>query len=95
MRINGQRIDAPSRAVRVGDVVTVALGSAVQVLKVLGFAVRRGSAEEAQRLREPLQSLGARPAEASPPPARRPAGAGRPTKRERRSIELLTGHDER
>ncbi|HEY1361303.1 MAG TPA: S4 domain-containing protein [Xanthobacteraceae bacterium] len=58
VRVNGQRIHAPSRPVRVGDVVTVALGSAVRVLKVLGFASRRGSAEDAQRLCEPLERAG-------------------------------------
>jgi ribosome-associated heat shock protein Hsp15 len=54
VRINGQRIDTPSRLVRAGDVVTVALDRAVHVLKVLNFADRRGSAEEARRLRQVL-----------------------------------------
>lgn len=49
IRVNGQRIDAASRAVRIGDVVTVAL-LPVRVLKVTGFAQRRGSASEATRL---------------------------------------------
>ena len=56
VRINGQRIDAPSRPVRAGDVVTVALDRAVHVLKVLNFADRRGSAEQARRLREVLHA---------------------------------------
>jgi ribosome-associated heat shock protein Hsp15 len=56
VRINGQRIDTPSRAVRAGDVVTVALDRAVRVLKVLNFAARRGSAEEARRLREVMDA---------------------------------------
>jgi ribosome-associated heat shock protein Hsp15 len=54
VRINGHRIDTPSRPVRAGDVVTVALDRAVHVLKVLNFADRRGSAEEARRLRQVL-----------------------------------------
>ena len=37
VRINGQRIHSPSRAVRSGDVVTVALEGAVRVLKVRHF----------------------------------------------------------
>ena len=52
VRINDHRVDAPSRMVRAGDVVTVALDRAVHVLKVLNFAAHRGSAEEARRLRE-------------------------------------------
>jgi ribosome-associated heat shock protein Hsp15 len=96
VRLNGQRIDAPSRAVRLGDVVTVALDRTVRVLKVAGFAERRGAAETAQALWEDLSP---------PPPARPPepepaasglrgAGAGRPTKRERRAIDRLQGDDQ-
>ncbi|HXF86992.1 MAG TPA: RNA-binding S4 domain-containing protein [Xanthobacteraceae bacterium] len=50
VRINGARVEAASAAVRVGDVVTVALAGGVRVLKVHGFAARRGSSQEAQRL---------------------------------------------
>jgi ribosome-associated heat shock protein Hsp15 len=50
VRVNGQRIDAASRAVHVGDVVTVALDRTVRVLKVGGFAERRGAAESARAL---------------------------------------------
>jgi ribosome-associated heat shock protein Hsp15 len=54
VRVNGQRIDAASRAVHVGDVVTVALDRTVRVLKVVGFAERRGAAESARVLVEDL-----------------------------------------
>lgn len=50
VRVNGSRIDAPSAAVRCGDVVTVALDRAVRVLKVQGFSARRGSSDDARRL---------------------------------------------
>jgi ribosome-associated heat shock protein Hsp15 len=40
--------------VHVGDVLTIALHSRVRVLKVAGIPVRRGSAEEAQKLYEEL-----------------------------------------
>ena len=55
VRINGRRVDAPSRAVRPGDVVTVALDRAVRVLKVVAFAERRGSANDARALCEALE----------------------------------------
>jgi ribosome-associated heat shock protein Hsp15 len=42
VRVNGIRIDAPGRMVRLGDVITVALDHAVRVLKVRGFTERRG-----------------------------------------------------
>jgi ribosome-associated heat shock protein Hsp15 len=95
VRINSVRVDAPSRAVRAGDVVTVALDRAVRVLKVLGFAERRGSADDARRLCETIEPVPGRRAEpAKPPPALREAGSGRPTKRERRAIDRFTGEDE-
>jgi ribosome-associated heat shock protein Hsp15 len=95
VRINGQRVDAPSRAVRPGDVVTVALDRTVRLLKVLGFAERRGSADDARALCADLEPQPARSVECPPPPpAPREAGAGRPTKRERRAIDRLRGEDE-
>jgi len=94
VRINGQRIDAPSRPVRAGDVVTVALDRAVRVLKVLAFAERRGSADDARALCAIIEPSPVRPAGRLPPPGLREPGAGRPTKRERRAIERLREDDE-
>jgi ribosome-associated heat shock protein Hsp15 len=95
VRVNGQRVDAASRPVRVGDVVTVALDRAVRVLKVLGFAERRGSADDARALCESLEPAPGGASERPPPPAAlREAGTGRPTKREGRVIRRFTGGDE-
>jgi ribosomal 50S subunit-recycling heat shock protein len=55
VRVNGARIDAPGRMVRTGDVVTVALDHRVRVLKVTGFAARRGAAGTATALYEELE----------------------------------------
>jgi ribosome-associated heat shock protein Hsp15 len=92
VRVNGARIDAASRPVRPGDVITIALDRRVRVLKVLDFAARRGSADLARALYEDLSPPP--PPAAEPPPAPRDAGAGRPTKRERRAIDRLHGRDE-
>jgi len=54
VRINGAKIDAPGRFVRAGDVITVALDRSVRVLKVTGFAERRGPAGASQSLYEDL-----------------------------------------
>jgi len=93
VRINGQRIDAPSQLVRTGDVVTVTLDHAVRVLKVLGFAERRGSAEDARALCALIEAV-SMSAPPEPPPAVRDGGAGRPTKRQRRAIVRFTSMDE-
>jgi len=81
--------------VRAGDVVTVALDRAVRVLKVTGFAERRGSAEAARALCEHMEPPAARRSEAlaGAGPVRE-QGAGRPTKRDRRAIDRFTGEDE-
>ena len=94
VRLNGQRVDAASRAVRSGDVVTVALDRTVRVLKVAGFAERRGAAAAARALYDDLAPATGRPAVAEPAPAMREPGAGRPTKRERRAIDRLHGEDD-
>jgi ribosome-associated heat shock protein Hsp15 len=94
VRLNSQRIDAASQLVRAGDVVTVALDRTVRVLKVAGFAERRGSAGDAQLLYEDLSPAPRRAeAEPEPPVAARDRGTGRPTKRERRAIGRFTGED--
>jgi ribosome-associated heat shock protein Hsp15 len=54
VRVNGARVGAPAAPVRFGDVVTVALDQGVRVLRVCGFASRRGDADEARRLFEDL-----------------------------------------
>jgi len=92
VRLNGTRIDAPAKAVKAGDVVTIALDARVRVLKVTGFALRRGAAEQGRALYEDMAPAAPAPAgdPAEPPIAQRDAGSGRPTKRERRAIERFT-----
>jgi len=92
VRINGARIDASSRPVRPGDVVTVALDRNVRVLKVIGYAERRGSAETVRALYEDLTPPPLPPKE--PTGGEREEGSGRPTKRDRREIDRLQGRDE-
>ena len=50
VRLNGKRVTAPGHAVRVGDVVTLALDRAVKVVQVEGFCDRRGAAPAARAL---------------------------------------------
>jgi ribosome-associated heat shock protein Hsp15 len=93
VRLNGRRIDTASQAVKPHDVLTIAFDDRVRVLKIRGFAPRRGGAPQAQTLY----------IDESPPPVPRPErpspglvrdkGAGRPTKRDRREIDHLKGRD--
>ena len=54
VRVNGSRVKAPSRMLRLGDVVTVSLYQGVRVLKVAGFSGQRGSSAAARLLYEDL-----------------------------------------
>ena len=92
----GGRVDVneqaakPSRLVRPGDLLHVTLPSERRIARVVALAEQRGPASSARALYDDLTPP-------SPPrlrgarPAVRPAGAGRPTKRERRAIDHLRG----
>ena len=54
VRINGRRSDTPGKAIRTGDVLTIALDRSIRVLRVRLAGVRRGPYEEARLLYEDL-----------------------------------------
>lgn len=84
VRVNREKRDNAARLVKIGDVLTIALGSGVRVVRILALATRRGPAAEAQRLYDDLT-----PAPSPVSPA--PASKGRPTKRDRRNIDRFRG----
>lgn len=94
VRLNGERVTATSRAVKAGDMVTIALDRMVRVLKVTGFAERRGDADAARLLCDDI-SPKSEPSTASTEPqsGERDPGSGRPTKQERRAIDRLLGRE--
>ena len=55
VRINGVREKAPGHSVKAGDVLTIALDRGIRILKVVGFAERRGDASAARVLYDDLQ----------------------------------------
>lgn len=93
VRINGTKVSQASHEVKPGDVLTVALDRRVLVYRVVDCGTRRGPASEARLLYEDIS-----PPQPPKPDsaldrisARREPGAGRPTKKERRAIDKLTG----
>ena len=79
----------PAKTLRPGDVVRVTLPqSRHRVLKVLVLDDRRGSPVVARGLVEDLTPPEPPRIRLAPPP-RREAGAGRPTKQERRALDRL------
>ncbi len=89
IRVNRQPVQKSNHPVRVGDVLTFAQGPRVRVIKIEALGDRRGPAPEAQALYEDLSPPMPPREERIPPAGAREAGAGRPTKRERRAIDRL------
>ena len=89
VEVNDQAAKA-ARLLRAGDLVRVTLPGGKRILKIAALSARRGPARAARALYADLTP----PAPARirvAPPAYRPAGAGRPTKRERRRLDRLRG----
>ena len=55
MRLNGRRIERAHSPIRVGDLLTLAQGEKVRVVRVLRLPDRRGPASEAQNCYEELE----------------------------------------
>lgn len=72
---------------------TVSLERRVLVLKVVQLGTRRGPYVEAQKLYEDFSPPPPKKEAVAQPPGLREAGAGRPTKRDRRRIEAFRDPD--
>jgi len=94
IRLNGAPISKAHVAVKPKDVLTFPLGPHVRVIEVVKMGERRGPAPEARTLYEDLDPPQPKlKKEKEPVVAAREAGAGRPTKRERRAMEKWTEAD--
>jgi ribosome-associated heat shock protein Hsp15 len=94
VRINREKCAAASDLVKAGDVLTIALERGVRVLRIRAPGTRRGPPAEARVLFEDL-SPPAEPPMPAAPDGVRPAGSGRPTKRDRRRLDAVKdGTDE-
>ncbi len=85
VRVNGDKVHKPAHTLRPGDVLTLPQGDRIRVVRVLAMGNRRGPAPEAQTLYEDLTEV-----KDVLPPAPQYEGQGRPTKRDRRMIDLHT-----
>lgn len=88
LRISGTVVSKAHAVVKPGDILTFAQARHIRTIKVIALGARRGPYEEARLLYEDLAPPV--PEERVPDPWRS-AGAGRPTKRDRRAIDALQG----
>ncbi len=99
LRINSEHVAKPAQPVRPGDVLTFPQGDRIRVIRIEALGTRRGPAPEAQALYTDLDQVtatpdsGPKPDPGPAPAAEREAGAGRPTKKERREIDALQRDD--
>ncbi|QFY61753.1 RNA-binding S4 domain-containing protein [Rhizobium grahamii] len=95
VRINGARVLQPSQMVKIGDKIELTLERRDVILQVKAGGERRGPYEEARLLYDDLSPSPEETAKLTPyEQAIRAAGAGRPTKKERRAIDRLMSDDD-
>lgn len=87
VRVNAARVEKRSTLVRAGDVLTFTQGDHVRVIRIDALGVRRGPAPEAQTLYTDLAPQVQQSREIAP---ENPSfeGKGRPTKKDRRTLDL-------
>ena len=87
VRVNGTRTEKRSFMVAEGDVLTFSQGDHVRVIRIDALGTRRGPAPEAQALYTDMAPPQPKSREVAPT---NPAfeGKGRPTKRDRRILDL-------
>ncbi|MCL4108826.1 UNVERIFIED_CONTAM: hypothetical protein GTU68_049167 [Idotea baltica] len=89
VRVNGTKISKSSVSVGPGDTLTFAQGRDIRIIHVLDIGTRRGPAPEAQALyedRTPPKPVDLPKEQYSKTPSYE--GKGRPTKKDRRSLDL-------
>jgi len=87
VRVNGEAVQKRATLVVPGDVLTFAMGDDVRVIQVAAIGTRRGPAPEAQELYADLSPPSPK-SEKKPPENPAFEGKGRPSKRDRRVLDL-------
>jgi len=84
VRVNANKVSKPSTAVVAGTVLTFPQGNYIRVIKIVELGTRRGPASEAQTLYEDLSPPGEKIQQ-----EQTLRGGARPTKKDRRSLDLI------
>ncbi|MEM7597759.1 MAG: RNA-binding S4 domain-containing protein [Pseudomonadota bacterium] len=86
VRVNSLKVAKPASLVGPGDVLTFPQARIIRVVRIVACGDRRGPAPEAQGLYEDLSPPAPKPE--APPKAPKFEGKGRPTKRDRRKLDI-------
>jgi ribosome-associated heat shock protein Hsp15 len=85
VRVNSEKVSKPAHAVVPGDVLTFPQASRIRVIRIVAIGERRGPAPEAATLYEDMSPQEER---SDIPASPKFEGKGRPTKRDRRKLDL-------
>ncbi|WP_375689851.1 RNA-binding S4 domain-containing protein [Pseudooceanicola sp. LIPI14-2-Ac024] len=88
VRVNGAKIAKASHGVGAGDVLVFPQGNRIRMVRVLALGLRRGPATEAQALYDDLDTERPENPQENVAPIQRNEGNARPTKRDRRKLDL-------
>lgn len=88
VRVNSSKVSKTSHGVSVGDLLTFPQSRQTRIVRIEALAVKRGSAPEAQTLYADLSEV-----KDNVPVAPRYEGNARPTKRDRRKLDLKRGRE--
>jgi ribosome-associated heat shock protein Hsp15 len=94
VKVHGQPIK-PARPVHIGETITAVTGEITRTIKVVALLERRVGAKLVSNYLEDLTPASEYAKPRLPnfqPPALRPKGTGRPTKKQRREMENLWGN---
>lgn len=83
LRVNSEKVHKASATLKCGDVLTFPQAKQIRVVRVEAMGTRRGPAAEAQTLYTDLS-----PPKDDFPPSPQYEGKGRPTKSDRRALDL-------
>jgi ribosome-associated heat shock protein Hsp15 len=88
VRVDGARASKPAQMVQAGAVLTFVQAQRTRVVRILALGTRRGPATEAQALYDDLSPPPKPEDETFVSPNPKYEGKGRPTKRDRRKLDL-------
>ena len=88
VRVNGSKVIKPATLVGPGDILAFAQAREIRVVRIVAAGLRRGPASEARGLYDDLDPPERRSERDTVPNAPRFEGKGRPTKRDRRKLDL-------
>ena len=89
IRIDGNKVQNSSQQVKIGNVLTITLANTIKILRIAGFADKRGAYPVAKQLYEDLSPASPRPSRSDGEKVAGVTPIGKPDKRQRREAVMM------